>query len=1142
MRSRAYQSTTLLNQATWPKHLFRTTSLLGLLLIASLGTVQAATPVVNTPATQNVERETYLVFNTTNSNLISITDTDNDNQTVTITVTNGSFFLEDVTGVTSADFTGTGQQAISAGTPVSFSGTLANVNAALSESSFYPTDGYAGPASVQIATDDGTTGGTDTKSISITVLAGTDTDGDGIYDHKDLDDDNDGIPDNVENPCEKLFAFDLSSEGWFTVNDNNGNNRSSNPNEPPASHSTDPVTGNDACTINNTGRANKNIAGASPTRTAYIVDADPNGGLMYLRSPNLGGINYSDLLDGTFQYDAYNYRVNKSNDPGWISNARATVYIFNTDGKYVSATSLLTATHKNRWENGLWNTFSFPLNTTTWTGNTSLANVLADVDQISIRMEYISNGNTGDCTDVEYYAMDNVILTAQTSCDDDIDDDNIPNYLDLDSNGNGTPDAVEAGHGQPHTNGVVNGPVGTDGIPDAVQGQGNGNTGGATYPPALDLDGDNSSGASGADYQTTFVQGDAFKLIADADATLYDGSLDKITVTLTNEFDGNDEELLIVGTLPSGLTGSFNTDKTELTITASGTATVADFLTALKQVGYANASINPSTTDRIVEVIANDGTNDSNLGTTTVTVKDTNDPPVVTVPGSQTINEDNPLTYDTSKLISISDTDGDDQTVSIVVSNGTFTLSGTTGLTISAGSDGSAAITFSGSQTDINAALDDAIFNPTPNFNGAASVEVTTNDGSVTDTKTVAITVNAIDDAPVVSVPDATTNPQSTNEDTDLTFGSTSGNPLTITDAEGDNQTVTLTVANGTFALSGNSGLTGLTGDGTGAINFTGSLADINSALANATFTPDVDFNGTATLTLATDDGNGGTNSETFNIAVNAQNDAPVVSVPDAVANSQSTDEDTPLTFAAANPISISDADGDDQTVTITSANGTFSLSQTTNLTGLTGDGTGLVSFTGSLVNINAALADAIFTPTADFNGIATVKIDADDSNGGTDSETISVTVNPQDDNPVVDLDQDDDKTTGGNYQATFTEGGTGTAIADSDASLVNPDGPNLSSLTATLTNRADGDANESLAVNGSLLGGITAGAYDPATGVLTLSGSATVANYLNALKKIVYTNASGDPDGTTDRLITVVANDGPNASDPVTTELKWFR
>ncbi len=1642
-------------------------ALAGLLLIASFGAVQAATPVITAPATQNVQRETHLVFNSTNSNQISIADTDDDNQTVTITVTNGSFFLEDVSGLTSASFTGTGQQEITAGTPVSFSGSLDNVNAALSEASFYPTNGYAGPASVQIATDDGT-GSTDTEIISITVLAGTDTDGDGIYDHKDLDDDNDGIPDNVENPCEKLFAFDLSSEGWFTINKNNINDAASNGPETPASHSTDDRTQNvvdpdgegglRGCAIDNTGRANKNIAGASPTRTNYIVDADDSGGDMYLRSPDFGGIDYSTLLGGTFQYDAYNYRVGAVGPPynnppsdtrNWSNNAAATVYIYDTNGNHVRAQTTISTTHKQRWENGLWNTFSFTLANGSWTQGT-LSTVLSNVSYISIRMEFIYGGNTNECDDVEYYAMDNVVLTAQASCNDDIDNDGIPNYLDLDSDGDGIFDAVEAGHGQPHTNGVVNGPVGTDGIPDAVQGAGNGNTGGATYPPALDLDGDNSSGASGADYQTTFVQGDPFQLIADSDATLYDGSLEKITVTLTNRPDGNaNESLLVDGTLPTNLTSSYNASNGELTITptAGNTVPVADFLTALKQVGYNNTSVS-NTADRTIEVVANDGENDSNLGTTTVTVKATNADPVVTVPGSQTINEDNPLTFDASKPIEVTDTDGDDQTVNIVVSNGTLTLSGSPNIT--AGSNGSGAITFTGTLSAINAALKDAIFTPDAEFSGTASVQVTTNDGSVTDTETVSITVNAVNDPPVVSVPDAVANPQGTDENTDLTFSSANGNPLTITDAEGDDQTVTVTITDGTFSIPAGklAALTTLSGNGTGIVTFSGSLADVNAALEDATFSPNPNFEGTASIKINSNDGNG-SHEETLPVTVNAVNDAPVVSVPDAVANPQSTDEDTPLTFATANLIGISDVDDDNQTVSITVTNGTFKLSGDSGLTGLTGDGTATISFAGSpadisnalanatftpdaefsgaasvevttndgtaadtetinitvnpvndapvnalptaqsvdeeatltlsganaisvsddagtdpvkvtlsvtngtinvptdpdnivtdngtalveltgtiaqinaaldgleytgdlnyngtekltittndqgntgtggaktdvdeltitvnnvndpptadnasvttdedvtytfsasdfttnysdpesdsfdgirvttapaggelqlngnpvadntlvskanldadllkfvptpdangapyltfpfrvvdapgdesvayamsvevtaqndapvvdlngtasganhtatftedgtpvaitdasasvddlddtqltgltvtltniqdagkellsvnalpaalssdydastgiltleaanpsspasvsdyqdalrglryenssqtpdntdriitvvasdaslsstsasstvavtatndapvvnvpatpqstdedndltfnsagsnsltitdeegddqtvtitvtngtfslpagkvgaltsvsgngtevvtfsggLADVNAALEDAVFSPNPDFNGAASIKINSTDGTDN-DEETFAVTVNPVDDTPVVDLDQNDDNTTGANYQTSFTEGGSGTAIADSDASLENVDGPNLSSLTVTLTNRPDGDANESLAVNGSLLGGIAAGAYDPATGILTLSGSAPVANYLDALKKIVYTNASGNPDGTTDRLITVVANDGAKASDPATTQL----
>ena len=62
---------------------------------------------------------------------------------------------------------------------------------------------------------------------------------------------------------------------------------------------------------------------------------------------------------------------------------------------------------------------------------------------------------------------------------------------------------------------------------------------------------------------------------------------------------------------------------------------------------------------------------------------------------------------------------------------------------------------------------------PTANYNGPATLTIVTSDlgntgagGPLTDTDTVNITVNAVDDAPVNSVPAA----QTTNEDTALVF------------------------------------------------------------------------------------------------------------------------------------------------------------------------------------------------------------------------------------------------------------------------------------------------------------------------------------------------------------------------------------
>ena len=85
-------------------------------------------------------------------------------------------------------------------------------------------------------------------------------------------------------------------------------------------------------------------------------------------------------------------------------------------------------------------------------------------------------------------------MSPQATCNDQ-DGDGIINSLDLDSDNDGIFDAVEAGHGAAHVNGVVTGAVGEDGIPDAVQTAGVlnytiSNTDSDSDPDYLDLDSD----------------------------------------------------------------------------------------------------------------------------------------------------------------------------------------------------------------------------------------------------------------------------------------------------------------------------------------------------------------------------------------------------------------------------------------------------------------------------------------------------------------------------------------------------------------------------------------------------------------------------------------------------------------------------
>ncbi|WP_201743837.1 hypothetical protein, partial [Roseiconus nitratireducens] len=76
-------------------------------------------------------------------------------------------------------------------------------------------------------------------------------------------------------------------------------------------------------------------------------------------------------------------------------------------------------------------------------------------------------------------------------------------------------------------------------------------------------------------------------------------------------------------------------------------------------------------------------------------------------------------------------------------------------------------------------------------------------------------------------------------------------------------------------------------------------------------------------------------------------------------------------------------------------------------------------------------------------------------------------------------------------------------------------------SLTITITNLLDGAA-ESLTADTT--GTAITASYS--SGVLTLSGSDTVANYQLVLRTVRYDNASANPDAT-DRLVEFVANDG---------------
>src|SRR5262249_30904161 len=140
-----------------------------------------------------------------------------------------------------------------------------------------------------------------------------------------------------------------------------------------------------------------------------------------------------------------------------------------------------------------------------------------------------------------------------------------------------------------------------------------------------------------------------------------------------------------------------------------------------------------------------------------------NDGPVNTVPGPQSTTEDTAKVFSAANLnqISVADVDAGANPVKITLTatNGTITLATTAGLAFITG-DGTAdaTMTFTGTLTAVNTAMNGMSFTPTLDFNGAASLQIISDDqgnsgsgGPLTDTDSVAITVNAANDPPVVT-------------------------------------------------------------------------------------------------------------------------------------------------------------------------------------------------------------------------------------------------------------------------------------------------------------------------------------------------------------------------------------------------------
>jgi hypothetical protein len=288
----------------------------------------------------------------------------------------------------------------------------------------------------------------------------------------------------------------------------------------------------------------------------------------------------------------------------------------------------------------------------------------------------------------------------------------------------------------------------------------------------------------------------------------------------------------------------------------------------------ANASGNVSLTVAVNDQ-GNTGTGGAKSASAngTINITAVNDAPTVQIT-TVSATEDTPLNIRPSIAISDVDAGASSLRITITVASGTLTPSGG-GLTVVSGS-GTSNLVVTGSLAQFAAAT--ITYAPALNVTGNVALNVAANDqgasgsGGAKSTSTAgAINLSAVNDAPILVI-----NSFSVGEDS-----TTNIRPfisLTDVDAGGSSLAFTMTVTNGTLQVSG---LTVVSGNGTGVVVATGSLAIFNISIIN--YTPALDYIGNVQLTVAVSDqgatGTGGslTDSDIRTFSVSDVNDPPVL-------------------------------------------------------------------------------------------------------------------------------------------------------------------------------------------------------------------------------------------------------------------------
>jgi hypothetical protein len=399
--------------------------------------------------------------------------------------------------------------------------------------------------------------------------------------------------------------------------------------------------------------------------------------------------------------------------------------------------------------------------------------------------------------------------------------------------------------------------------------------------------------------------------------------------------------------------------------------------------------------------------------------------------------------------------------------------------------------------------------------------------------------------------------PQVTVPGTSVTVAEDGSLPLigaTATDVDStDTLTATISVGQGKLTslatVSQLGALTSATGDGTGLLTITGSVSAVSAVVtAGVTYAPAANYNGPDQLILNVSDNHGGSDSKQVTITITPVNDAPVAT---GSATLAAINEDTaaPAGATVSSLFSGNFSDATDQVAGGSSANSfagiaisSYTVDASKGAWQYSSNGGGSWTALASAATTTAITLDGTdllrFVPATNYNGAATAlsanliesgqsitsgaTLDLTGATGGTthiSSATVALseTITPVNDAPVINAH-------GGTL--TYTENQAAAAI-DTVLTVSDVDSANLSGATVSITNN--------FVTGQDVLGftnqnGITS-SYNSTTGVLTLSGTASVAAYQAALAAVTYSNTSDNPSGLT-RTVSFQVDDGSAANN----------